>query len=78
MEENPISIFDNQKYKKNIISKITEIIAEKKSDMNIRRDNARDIFRQDERSSDNLDQSIYPHGWYEKQDSEEIYGKVKN
>ena len=74
-ELNPMDKFNHFKYKDKIIKLINN---EFQSVSHLYRESKLDrleILRQDERSSENLDQPTYPHGWYQKQDNEVIYGK---
>ena len=75
LDNNSTDLFNDFKHKDKIIEEIENIHDQAESDRNERRLNTMELNRQDERSSENLDQPTYPHGWYQKQDNEVIYGK---
>ena len=74
-ENNPSENFNHFKYKEKIIDQIVEDYETTKMTYHERRIDNMMYQRQEERTC--LDQPIYPHGWYEKQDNEIIYGKEK-
>tara|TARA_R100001230_G_C5510730_1_gene51400 strand:+ start:176 stop:520 length:345 start_codon:yes stop_codon:yes gene_type:complete len=74
-ENNPTDNFNHFGCKEELIDQILEDYeTAKMTDYERRIDNMM-YFRQEERTS--LDAPIYPHGWYEKQDNEIIFGKEK-
>ena len=76
-ECNSTDKFNHFGQKKTIVRLINEMFDQKSFEYNERKLNQMEFDRQEERSTDNLDQSIYPHGWYQKQDNQIIYGKEK-
>ena len=74
-ENNPTDNFNHFACKEKLIDQIVEDYETAKMTDHERRIDNMMYQRQEERTC--LDQPIYPHGWYEKQDNEIIYGKEK-
>ena len=74
LENNSTDLFNDFKHKDKIIEEIENIHDQLESDRNEKKLNMMELDRQEERSNSNLNQSIYPHGWYEKQDNQIIKG----
>tara|TARA_R110000803_G_C11762039_1_gene294064 strand:+ start:180 stop:527 length:348 start_codon:yes stop_codon:yes gene_type:complete len=74
---NPTTLFNDFKNKNKIIEEIENTYDQLERDEHHRKLNQMEFDRQEERSTDNLDQSIYPHGWYEKEDNQIMYGEEK-
>ena len=74
-ENNSMDLFEHFIHKDRIIEEILNINEQIYFDNEEQKLNNFEYFRQEERSSSNLDQSIYPHGWYEKQDKKIIEGE---
>ena len=74
LENNPTDLFNDFKHKDRIIEEIENIHDQLESDRNEKKLNMMELDRQEERSNADLNQSIYPHGWYEKQDNQIIKG----
>ena len=74
LENNSTDLFNDFKHKDRIIEEIENIHGQLESDRNEKKLNMMELDRQEERSNSNLNQSIYPHGWYEKQDNQIIKG----
>ena len=75
LENNSTDLLNDFKHKNKIIEEIENIHNQLESDRYERRLNALELDRQYERSCANLDQPIYPNGWYEKQDEQIIKGE---
>ena len=75
LDNNSTEIFNHFKQKDKIIELIENEFDCVSNEYNERKLDRLEIDRQEERTCS--DQSIYPHGWYAKQDEEIIYGKEK-
>ena len=74
-ENNPTDNFNHFNCKKKLMKQILEDYETAKNVYHANRIEDMMYFRQEERISS--DAPIYPHGWYEEQDNEIIFGKDK-